>query len=164
MITQELVAEFFEHKDGKLYWKKMSHSNKDFLIGSEAGAVHKTGYRHVTWLGTKHKIHRLIFLLLRGYLPKELDHINGNRLDNRIENLREVTRSENQYNKRPQQNSSGHRGVSWHKKTMKWCVRVTKDKISHSFGYFDDLELAALVAKEARIKLFGNFAYEARIN
>ena len=162
MITQELIAETFEYRDGALYWKAVTRSNKSSLAGQIAGSIHKTGYRHITWMNRIHKAHRLIFMLHHGYLPKEIDHVNGDRADNRIQNLREVTRSQNQYNKSMQRNLSGHRGVSWHKKSNKWAVRVMKDERSHSFGYFDDLELAALVAEEARIKLFGGHAYESR--
>lgn len=162
MIAQKLIAETFKYKDGLLYWKSVTHDNKAYLIGQVAGSIHKTGYRHITWMNRIHKAHRLIFMLHFGYMPKEIDHVNGDRSDNRIENLRKCTRSENQYNKSAQQNLSGHKGVSWHKKTAKWNVRVMKSKRSHSFGYFDDLELAVLVAQEARLKVFGGFAYEAR--
>lgn len=161
MITKELLAEFFEHRDGKLYWKKVSHPNKSYLIGSEVGSIHKTGYRHVTWNNKIHKVHRLIFLLEHGYLPNEIDHINGDRLDNRIENLRDVTRSQNQFNKKQQANNSGHRNVSWHTKTKKWVVRITANCKTRCIGYFDDLELAALVAQEARQKMFGDYVYQA---
>lgn len=162
MITQTLIAEYFEYKDGDLYWIKAPYRNKENQIGQIAGSIHKTGYRHITWMNKIHKAHRLIFLLQNGYLPKEIDHINGDRADNRIENLREATRSQNQFNKSMQRNMSGHRGVTWHKKTQKWAVRVMMNNVSRSFGYYDDLEFAALVAEEARIKLFGGYAYDSR--
>lgn len=157
------VLQSFEYRDGRLYWKSFTHGNKAFLLGQEVGSIHKTGYRHVTWLGKKHKVHRLIFLMHHGYLPKEVDHINGDRADNRIENLREVTRSENQQN-RPmcQNNTSGYRGVSWHKKSKAWVVRVTKQGKSTVVGYFKDLELAGLVSEEYRRLVYGQFAFENR--
>ena len=160
MITQALVDEYFEYREGKLYWKKVNHPNKQYLVGSEAGSIHKTGYRHVTWFNRPHKVHRLIFLLEHGYLPKEIDHINGNRLDNSIENLREATRSENQYNKGAcKNNTSGSRGVSWHKKSKAWLVRVSVGGKSKIIGYFKDLELADLVGNMAREKYHGKFAH-----
>ena len=85
-MNQALVAEYFDHKDGHLYWKKVNR--QQHLVGKEVGSIHPTGYRHVTWNGKVHKVHRLIFLLEHGYLPKEIDHINGDRQDNRLENLR----------------------------------------------------------------------------
>lgn len=159
MITQSQVAECFEHRDGKLYWKKVAHPNKQYLVGQEAGSIHKTGYRHVTWMNKIHKVHRLIFVLVHGYLPKEIDHINGDRADNRIENLRPVTRSENQCNRLAlANNTSGHPGVSWHKKSKAWVVRVMKNGKTVYQHYFKDLELAGLVATEARSLYHGTYA------
>lgn len=158
-MNQVLVAEYFDHKDGHLYWKKVMRFNKQYLVGREVGSIHKTGYRHVTWMGKIHKVHRLIFLLEHGYLPKEIDHINGDRQDNRIENLREVTRSENQFNKAMcSNNTSGFRGVNWHKHSKSWVVRVCTKGKTKILGYFKDLELAGLVADEARNLYHGKFA------
>jgi len=159
MITQALISEYFEYKDGNLYWIKAPYHNKKYLVGTLAGSIHKTGYRHITWLGKIHKAHRLIFLLHHGYLPKEVDHTNMDRADNRIENLRPANRSENQCNRVAlKNNTSGYPGVSWHKKTKAWLVRVIKNGKSISLGYFKDLELAGLVAYEAREKYHGKFA------
>jgi hypothetical protein len=159
MITQELVAECFEYREGKLYWKKVAHKSKDYLVGKEAGSIHPTGYRYVTWLGKSHKVHRLIFVLAYGYLPPEIDHVNNNRLDNRLENLRPATRSENQCNRFAlSNNKSGYPGVNWHKHAKSWYVRVMKDGKSHIIGYFKDLELAGLVATEARSLYHGAYA------
>ena len=163
MINQKQVTECFEYKDGTLYWRGVTRQNKQYLVDKPAGSLHKTGYRHVTWMGKVHKAHRLIFLLHHGYLPKEIDHINGDRADNRIENLRAVTRSQNQYNKgKCRNNTSGHRGVSWHKPTGKWSVRISLNNRNKSMGYYDDLELAAFIAEEARLKYYGEYAKEAQ--
>ena len=159
MMNQQLVAECFEHRDGKLYWKKAAHPSKQYLVGQEAGSIHQTGYRHVTWLGKVHKAHRLIFLLEYGYLPPEVDHINGDKQDNRLENLRPATRSENQCNRGAiASNTSGYPGVSWHKHSKAWYVRVMKDGKSKIIGYFKDLELAGLVTAEARSLYHGAYA------
>jgi hypothetical protein len=159
MITQQLVAEYFEYRDGKLYWKKATHPNKQCLVGQEAGSIHPTGYRYVTWLNKSHKVHRLIFLLEHGYLPPEVDHINSNRADNHIENLRAANRSQNQCNRFAlSNNKSGYPGVNWHKHAKSWYVRVMKDGKSHIIGYFKDLELAGLVATEARSLYHGAYA------
>ena len=157
-MNQSLVAEYFDHKDGHLYWKKVVHPNKQYLVGQEVGCIHQTGYRHVTWKGKVHKVHRLIFLLEHGYMPKEIDHINGDRQDNRLENLREVTRSQNQFNKAmAQNNTSGYRGVSWHKKSQQWAIRVCANGKS-VVKYVKDLELAGLVAEEMRSLFHGKYA------
>jgi len=159
MTTQAQVADCFEYRDGLLYWRRVTHPNKQHLADTPAGSIHKTGYRHVTWMGKVHKVHRLIFVMHHGYLPPEVDHINGNRADNRIENLRAATRSENQCNRGAlTNNTSGYPGVSWHKKSRAWLVRVMKNGKSHMVGYFKDLELAGLVAEEARSKFHGQYA------
>ena len=162
MITQAQVAACFEYRDGTLYWRGVTHPNKQYLADKPAGSIHNTGYRHVTWMGKVHKVHRLIFLLHHGYLPPEVDHINGGRADNRIENLRAANRSENQCN-RPAlaSNTSGYPGVSWHKKSKAWLVRVMKNGKTHMVGYFKDLELAGLVSAEARAKFHGQFAHQS---
>lgn len=161
-LTQEQAKELFEYKDGALYWKKLCTNKTKQRIGEKAGYIHKHGYRIISFYGKQYKAHRLMFLYHHGYIPEFIDHINGDRADNRIENLREVTRSENQYNKSAQRNRSGYRGVTWHQKSNKWAVRVMKDGKSRSFGYFDDLEFAGFVAEEARRKLYGEFAFENR--
>lgn len=159
MITQQLVAECFEHRDGKLYWKRVAHQNKQYLVGQEAGSIHKTGYRHITWMGKVYKAHRLIFMLHHGYLPPEVDHINGNRQDNRIKNLRAADRSQNQCNRGVlASNTSGYSGVSWHNKSKSWLVRVMKYGKTKNVGYFKDLEFAGLVATEARSLYHGEYA------
>lgn len=162
MITQTQVADCFEYRGVTLYWRGVTHPNKQYLANKPAGSMHKTGYRHVTWMGKVHKVHRLIFLLHHGYLPQEVDHINGDRADNRIENLRAANRSENQCN-RPvlASNTSGYPGVSWHKKSKAWLVRVMKNGKTHMVGYFKDLELAGLVSEEARAKFHGQFAHQS---
>lgn len=159
MITQQMIADCFEYRNGLLYWKGVSHPNKQYMLNKPAGSIHKTGYRHITWKGKPQKAHRLIFMLHHGYMPQEVDHINGDRQDNRIENLRAADRSQNQCNRgHLASNTSGYPGVSWHSKTAKWVVRVMKNGVSRCFGYFDDLELAGLVAAEARSLYHGAYA------
>ena len=63
MITQQLIADTFEYKDGLLYWKGVTHPNKTYLRDKPAGSIHKTGYRHITWMNKPQKAHRLIFML-----------------------------------------------------------------------------------------------------
>ena len=159
MITKQDIADCFEYRDGYLYWKGVSHPNKQNMLNKPAGSVHKTGYRHITWRGKVQKAHRLIFMLHHGYLPPEVDHINGDRSDNRIENLRAATRSENQCNRNAlANNTSGYPGVSWHKKSKAWVVRVMKNGKTVVHQYFKDLELAGLVATEARALYHGEYA------
>lgn len=98
-------------------------------------------------------------------MPKYVDHINRDKLDNRIENLRESSSSENLANKeKPCTNSSGYKNVVSIKSTGKWGVRVMKDEKEYWGGTFSSLRDAVDSANELRYELFGEFAtYEQYI-
>ena len=157
-MNQALALNLFEYVNGELFWKNPSNP-KRIAKGDKAGTVSKRGYVHVQVYGKIYKAHQLVFLMMHGYIPKLIDHINGVLTDNRIENLREASVSENQQNAKTRaDNSSGVKNVSWHQRLCKWTVQLSfKGKVKH-FGNFADLELAALVAEEARNKYYGQFA------
>ena len=97
----------------------------------------------------------LVWFLHRQEWPVEVDHINGIRTDNRIENLREVTRRENMRNKRVSvANSSGITGVGWSSAKQKWraCIKVD-GKFIH-LGYFEE-KRAAIAAREEANRKYG---------
>jgi len=92
-------------------------------------------------------------------MPEYVDHINNNRCDNRWSNLRGVDRAGNAMNALMRKdNKSGVKGVSWKKKNSKWVVQASINGRVRHIGLFDDLELAELVAIEAREKYHGEFA------
>lgn len=156
-ITQELVRYLFDYKNGALYWKN-SRSTK-IKPGDFAGSRDKWGYINIDINNKKQKAHRLVFLYHHGYLPEIVDHINGNPSDNNIENLRAATKSENARNaKRNSNNTSGVKGVIKYKDSGKYGVFVTLNYNRMYLGVYDDLELAELVATEARNKYHGEFA------
>ncbi len=105
------------------------------------------------------KMHRQILELERGD-KQEGDHINHNTLDNRRSNLRICTRSQNQMNRKPSQNtSSKYKGVTWDKKAKKWKVHIVIiGKLKH-LGYFHNEIFAAGVYDKAAIREFGEFAH-----
>lgn len=156
MITQELAHELFEYRDGALYWKVFT--NPRAPVGAKAGSFNQHNQR---WYVRVNKVryleHRLIFLWHKGWLPKEVDHINSDRLNNKIENLRAATKSQNQQNKPLQtNNTSGSKNVRY--KNGKWQVDLkVKSKLIY-IGRFDDLEFADLVATMAREKYHGAYA------
>jgi len=155
-MTQEYAHSLFEYKDGCLYWRvqKAPHVKIGAKVGSPAH-----GYESVYVDGRNWRIHRLVFLMHFGYLPSTIDHINGIKDDNRIENLREATPSENGYNKiLLTKSKSGIKNVQWISHMNKWQVRLKINKQNKVMGYFEDLELADLVATEARDKFHGKFA------
>ena len=157
-LLRDLLINSFEYKEGKLLWKIAKGSRTD-LLGKDAGNKREDGYIRIKINNRLYMAHRLIFLMKNGYLPNEIDHIDGNRTNNCIENLREVSKSENAQNRKmPINNSSGIKGVCWHKTAKKWYVQLQADKKIKYFGIYDDLELAELVAIEARDKYHGKYA------
>lgn len=110
------LNELFEYRDGNLYWKVDRRGHK--VKGQLAGGVSKKGYRHVRVAGVYYKVHRLIWKMHYGTDPGPyLDHINGNKLDNRIGNLREVDNSTNCLN-RKQKNYQRTRSGRYTARTM----------------------------------------------
>lgn len=157
MITQELVRHLFNYEGGILTWK--NPTSPRFKPGDVAGTVNCDGYSHVMINRKIYKSHRLIYLYHYGNLPDYLDHIDGNRSNNKVENLRECTTSQNNCNAGlSNKNTSGAKGVSWHKHNKKWQVQIKLNKKLKHIGYFDDFELAELVAIEARNKYYKEFA------
>ena len=150
------IKELFEYKDGKLFWKvRKAHRIE---IGDRAGCMDKLGYRYI---GIDYKIyreHRLIWLLHYGYFPERLDHINRIKDDNRIENLREVTRSQNHMNSKKRKNTtSKYKGVCWDKENNKWRSQIKlKGKLIHLGRFHSEVEAAEAYNRKA-IELFGEF-------
>ena len=109
-------------------------------------------YISVSIDGKSFPAHRLIWMMVYGYWPNEIDHINGNKQDNRLCNLRNVTALENRRNKCIQKNStSGVTGVYWNKWDKKWAARITvKRKFGH-LGYFSNKEDAIAARKVAEV-------------
>lgn len=157
IITQELLHSLFEYKNGELFWK--INSSKRTKIGTKAGCLRKHGYSLVCIKNKRYYIHRIIFMMFNGYMPEFVDHIDNSPLNNKIENLRSATKSENQHNRGIKNcNTSGYKNVTWNKKLKKWQVAIKVNKKDIYIGVFKDLELADLIAQEARNKYHKNFA------
>ena len=159
-LTQELLNELFEYQDGELYWKKTLNPNR-VKVGSKAGSPGhgRCGllYMNVKLYGKQYRTHRLIFMMHHGYLPEVVDHINNNTLDNRIENLRACTYLQNNYNRKTKKKpKSGVRNVYARRGGYEVYLSVLGKQ--EYFGYYKDLELAELVASEARNKFHGTYA------
>ena len=155
-MTKDQLNQIFIYENGKLYWKI---PRKGINVGDRAGTTLSTGYRSILINGKRQMEHRVIFMMHNNFLPKEIDHIDGNPLNNCIENLRETNRSSNMQNTKVlKNNTSGFKNVYWHKISNKWKVQLSVNKQRMFFGSFDDLELADLVAQEARNKYHGEYA------
>lgn len=129
----------FSYKEGNLYWaEKVSDK---VVIGNLSGWLKWNGYRLVSVNKVVIPVHHIIWHMFNGSFIDEgfeLDHINGNRSDNRIENLRVVTRSDNLMNKSGYGKTSPYRGV-YKLPSGKFCVRFRKDYL----GSYDTEEEAA---------------------
>jgi len=155
-LSQEYLKSLFDYKDGELFWKVNKGNRK---IGDKAGSINSNGYSHIKIDFCLYKTHRIIFMLNHGFMPKFIDHINGNKIDNKIENLREATSSQNNQNSQLRKdNKIGIKGVSFCNVHNKWRVAINVYGKQKSIGYFKDLELVELVAIEARDKYHGKYA------
>lgn len=134
--SQELLKQHIRYEDGKIYWINFSirPTAKKEAIGYKC----KSGYVVMKFMKKTIFVHRIIFLFHHGYLPKYVDHINGNKSDNRIENLRDVTHCQNMMNiKKYSLNTSGYKGVSFHKRSKKWVAQIKFNKQRIYLGLFD---------------------------
>lgn len=119
--------------------------------GKSAGSLHKVlGYIEITHKSTRYYAHRLAWFMCYGSCPEFIDHINGNRADNRIDNLRSVVKQENHYNMKCYSTSRTQvTGVIFHKQSSKWRASITVDKKTIELGHFDDFVDAVMARKTA---------------
>ena len=121
------------------------------------------GYISVYVLGKMYRAARLIWFMQTGSWPKkEIDHKNRKRADDRWNNLREATRSQNQHNAgRYSNNKSGIKGVTWHSQHRKWYVTIQKDNRPKFIGLFTSKKRARAAYAEAAKENFREFARAA---
>ena len=138
-----------KYVDGKLYWKEWRRGRRKSLL---AGTVNKKGYRSVCFPDKTYMYaHRIVWEIHFGAIPDgmDIDHINHDRDDNRIENLRLVTRQANLKNKGVVTSNTGVMGVYWNKKTNRFTANITVNGKTMYIGTFTDLEPAARARKGA---------------
>jgi hypothetical protein len=125
-----------------------------------AGHADRRGYLRMHVFAVTVLAHRLAWLLFyKEWPPGEIDHVNGDKKDNRIENLRVCTHPQNNHNQPMRRsNTSGVKGVSWMKSCRKWHVQVCVNRKIHYGGLFVDIADAALAAQSLRERLHGEFA------
>ena len=128
------------------------------FAGKQCGCDDGKGYVKIGFMLNGKRVHvhahRLAWLCVHGEIPYgDIDHINGNPSDNRIDNIRNVTRSINQRNARMQSNnSSGMTGVIWHSQHKKWMAQATVIGKKHHLGYFHDKNEAHQAVLAFRLK------------
>lgn len=128
-------------------------TNSNVQVGEVVGCPSRKGYLRTSVDGRVYMLHRLVWLYHYGTWPEgEIDHINGIRADNRIANLRDVTSSENNKNRRrPITNRTGFMGVYWSPKKKKWLAEITTAGKKIHLGFFEDIDDAAKARKDAEL-------------
>ena len=160
----EELKEYLDYNPdtGIIIWKKTT--NQRIKVGAEAG--HKKVktkdlvYREIKFNYTQYKAHRLAYYMHHGIDPRnnDIDHEDGNGLNNRIDNLRLATRPENGRNRKFQRNNtSGVTGVCWLKKRKRWVAQINFNGKAMWVGSYVNKEDAIQVRKEAEKKYFGEF-------
>lgn len=153
------LNELFFYVGGHLYWKKKSHPKANKTnFRKPVGTTDARGYLTVQFDKNIYLIHRLIYKMFTGKEPDYLDHINGISNDNRIENLKEVTQSENTFKGCIRKNNtSGFIGISYSKITKKWCAYIGQNGKSKHLGYFDNIKDAIEIRKIEENKKLKNY-------
>lgn len=158
-ITQSEVKRLFTYQDGELIENTTRGQNKYAKIGSFVGSFTSHGYKVTKINGKPYKLHRLIFLYHFGYMPKFVDHANGDRSDNRIENLREATRNDNARNiDKKGGKTSIYKGVFWVVGIKHWKAGASYKGKSYHIGTYHTEEEAAKAYNDFALANFGKFA------
>ena len=174
--TQQYLQEAVDYIEdtGKLYWKirprhhfdsdrGMNVSNSSYA-GNEAGSLH-VGYVEIGINNTTYRAHRIIWKLMYNEDPEDtIDHINGDRTDNRLCNLRKATHLENSQNvvNLKKNNKSGFVGVCWYEKSGKWRATLTYKGDTMHLGLFETAHEAHLVREAKAKELQGEFYVEKK--
>lgn len=160
MITQERLKELLSYDPltGVFLWRVAK--KRGGSPGDRAGYSQSNGYVVIRVDRKLCKAHRLAWLFHYGEIPdREVDHINLDKSDNRISNLRLATRSQNRSNVRAYKNStSGQKGVTPHRMTGKWQATISINGKQKYLGLFEDREVAASAYAKAAQELHGKFA------
>lgn len=150
-VSVERLRECFNYSDGNLV-RKITTGGKS-VEGSIVTNVGNNGYLRVTIDGKTIGVHKIIFAICKGYIPDIIDHLDGNPLNNKIENLEDSTIERNAKNKkRGINNTSGNVGVMWHSRDKVWMAAIKSNKKQIHLGYFENKEDAIKARKEAEIK------------
>jgi hypothetical protein len=157
-ITQELLKHLFDYEKetGQLIWKKRGFATWDNkMAGKAAGSFRGEKCPQIGISGTLYSAHKLVWLRHYGYWADYIDHINGNNYDNRIENLREATHTQNLGNR-----NAPERGVYWRNGTYRARIGFKGYRIH--LGYFATKEEAHEAYRKASIELHGEFSSYSR--
>ncbi|MCD2451655.1 HNH endonuclease [Methylicorpusculum oleiharenae] len=155
LLTQERLKELlrYDPETGMFTW--LASPANSVKVGAIAGSVNGKGYIHIKINSKTYRAHRLAFFYHFGRWPKnDVDHMNGVKTDNRIENLRDANKSENQQNRGVQSNNtSGYMGVSYDKRKKKWKAEIMINRKTNRLGRFSTPEEAHAAYLSAKKEL-----------
>lgn len=158
-MNQEVLNSLFHYSDGLIFWKVKTAPC--VIIGQRAGTHNLDNYRTVRVYKKPVKEHRIIWVMHFGPIPEglKIDHEDGNTLNNKIDNLRLATNSQNSHNqKKHSRNTSGFKGVHFHKNNKVWEASIgVNGKLKH-LGSFKSAESASEAYKLAAKQYHGEFA------
>jgi len=159
ILTADLLREvvYYDPATGVFTWR---NRRRQMPAGSLAGTPNPDGYWYIKIDGKRYPAHRLAWLYVYGEWPSGfLDHKDCNKENSCIENLRLASKSQNGANRRQcSHNTSGYKGVSWHRQNNKWSAGTRVNGIRHHLGYFDTPEAAHAAYVDAAKRLHGEFA------
>lgn len=154
-LTQQRLKEILSYDPDTGIFTNLTQRSTRAPKGGVAGTITHRGYIDIQIDGKKYQAHRLAWIYVYGNFPeKYLDHTNEIKDDNRLVNLRLATKQENGHNVSSPQinNTSGFRGVSWHKSAKKWMATITINGKNKHLGYFNTAEEASEVYLAAKKK------------
>lgn len=150
-LTSEVLQELFSYDAVTGVFTRKVSTNNRARVGEIVGCLRPDGYLCTSIGGKLYQLHRLAWLYAKGAWPEgQIDHINGSRTDNRIENLRDVIHAVNGRNqKMASTNKSGANGVHWFPSRKKWRAAITVNGKARHLGYFNTVEEASRARKLA---------------
>ena len=159
MLTHERLKQVLHYDPSSGRWTRM-FCYQSRMVGEEAGSIHPKGYRYLKVDGVSYKSNRLAFFYMTGEWPSDqIDHENLGRADDKWENLREATQSQNKANCNAYKtNKSGFKGVYFSTHKRRWVASIQVNKKRINLGAFDSPESASEAYALAAEEHFGQFA------
>lgn len=158
-LTRKLLKSLVRYSpETGIFTRLVARSNR-VKVGETVGRKNDQGYLTVNIDGFHYRLHRLAWFYVTGRWPVgDIDHINGDRSDNRWKNLREATRSQNMANMNGGKGRSGIKGVAWNSARKLWQAQIVVNGKCIYLGLFSGKEDAAAARREAAFKHHGSFA------
>ena len=159
MITQSELQRLFEYNEKTGVFVRKVKTAIATRVGEQSGYLNNQGYVRMRVNGKTYQAHALAWLYVFGELPNLIDHIDGKRSNNAINNLRVANKSINGFNREKKSVSSSiFKGVLWNKKCRKWESKINANGKRKHLGFFSYEQEAAHAYNKAAIELHGEYA------